>query len=247
MPVVVTLVISASAHSGASNTVTTVANSAPATTRSLLTSQAPDCPASQANALVNEVNTLTSDYLEMEAPQDASHVRTFSDQKKLRLTRLKTKVNDWGRCLGGAPRSIRSLHKAFGEWAGAAGSLDELERECYLEIFEGVGDCDEEAFEGPAYQRWLDSWDGLISAYASAQSDPANSQEPTATTSPTASFNFSTSCSSDEYRNVDGRCVRRPTVSPGSGYTARCRDGTFSYSQNRQGTCSHHGGVASWG
>ena len=28
--------------------------------------------------------------------------------------------------------------------------------------------------------------------------------------------------------------------------TALCRDGTYSYSQNRQGTCSHHGGVAVW-
>lgn len=28
--------------------------------------------------------------------------------------------------------------------------------------------------------------------------------------------------------------------------TARCVDGTPSYSQNRSGTCSHHGGVAEW-
>jgi hypothetical protein len=28
--------------------------------------------------------------------------------------------------------------------------------------------------------------------------------------------------------------------------TAVCRDGTLSYSQNRRGTCSHHGGVRSW-
>ena len=30
------------------------------------------------------------------------------------------------------------------------------------------------------------------------------------------------------------------------GATARCRDGTYSYSQHRSGTCSHHGGVAVW-
>src|SRR5664280_553353 len=30
------------------------------------------------------------------------------------------------------------------------------------------------------------------------------------------------------------------------GATARCNDGTYSYSQHRQGTCSHHGGVAKW-
>jgi hypothetical protein len=28
--------------------------------------------------------------------------------------------------------------------------------------------------------------------------------------------------------------------------TASCRDGTLSYSQHHQGTCSHHGGVATW-
>jgi hypothetical protein len=33
---------------------------------------------------------------------------------------------------------------------------------------------------------------------------------------------------------------------PPPGATARCRDGTYSYSQHRQGTCSHHGGVAEW-
>jgi hypothetical protein len=30
------------------------------------------------------------------------------------------------------------------------------------------------------------------------------------------------------------------------GATAQCRDGTYSYSQHRSGTCSHHGGVARW-
>ena len=29
--------------------------------------------------------------------------------------------------------------------------------------------------------------------------------------------------------------------------TAKCRDGTLSYSEHRSGTCSHHGGVAEWG
>lgn len=30
------------------------------------------------------------------------------------------------------------------------------------------------------------------------------------------------------------------------GATARCRDGTYSFSQHRSGTCSYHGGVAVW-
>ena len=34
------------------------------------------------------------------------------------------------------------------------------------------------------------------------------------------------------------------TAPPGA--TARCRDGTYSFSKHHQGTCSHHGGVAAW-
>ena len=47
---------------------------------------------------------------------------------------------------------------------------------------------------------------------------------------------------------ADGQCVQRPTYSPTvpAGATARCRDGTYSFSQHRQGTCSGHGGVAQW-
>jgi Protein of unknown function (DUF3761) len=38
--------------------------------------------------------------------------------------------------------------------------------------------------------------------------------------------------------------ARADTPPPGA--TARCRDGTYSFSQHHQGTCSHHGGVAEW-
>lgn len=31
-----------------------------------------------------------------------------------------------------------------------------------------------------------------------------------------------------------------------AGATALCRDGTYSFSQHRRGTCSHHGGVEKW-
>lgn len=30
------------------------------------------------------------------------------------------------------------------------------------------------------------------------------------------------------------------------GATAQCRDGTYSFSAHRRGTCSHHGGVSQW-
>ena len=55
-------------------------------------------------------------------------------------------------------------------------------------------------------------------------------------------------CSADSYINSRGHCVHRPmradTAPPRA--TAKCRDGTHSFSQSRRGTCSWHGGVASW-
>lgn len=44
----------------------------------------------------------------------------------------------------------------------------------------------------------------------------------------------------------------KPTPAPApqttnpTGASALCRNGTLSYSQNRRGTCSHHGGVSAW-
>jgi hypothetical protein len=50
------------------------------------------------------------------------------------------------------------------------------------------------------------------------------------------------------YTNVDGNQVSSPTYAPSApaGATAQCNDGTYSFSQHRNGTCSHHGGVAQW-
>lgn len=50
------------------------------------------------------------------------------------------------------------------------------------------------------------------------------------------------------YTNSFGERVQSPThySSHPSGATALCRDGTYSFSKNRRGTCSHHGGVAKW-
>lgn len=53
------------------------------------------------------------------------------------------------------------------------------------------------------------------------------------------------SCSRGYYKNVYGNCVHSPSSSP-VGATARCSDGTYSYSQSASGTCSHHGGVRTW-
>src|SRR5262249_26954735 len=48
------------------------------------------------------------------------------------------------------------------------------------------------------------------------------------------------------YVNRGGQVVKRPEgcSSAPTGATAQCRDGTYSFSKSRSGTCSHHGGVA---
>jgi TolB-like protein len=53
-------------------------------------------------------------------------------------------------------------------------------------------------------------------------------------------------CPNGSYVNSQGNTVCRPSSSNTGGATAVCKDGTYSYSQNRRGTCSRHGGVARW-
>lgn len=55
-------------------------------------------------------------------------------------------------------------------------------------------------------------------------------------------------CTNGTYVNSAGNTVCRPEESPSApaGATAECVDGTYSFSESRSGTCSHHGGVARW-
>jgi len=57
-----------------------------------------------------------------------------------------------------------------------------------------------------------------------------------------------TSSSVKYYTNTDGYRVQSPTHynSQPRGATALCNDGTYSFSRNRRGTCSGHGGVRKW-
>jgi hypothetical protein len=54
----------------------------------------------------------------------------------------------------------------------------------------------------------------------------------------------------NSYTNTAGNEVHSPAYTEDNsipaGASARCRDGTYSFSQSRRGTCSHHGGVGEW-
>ncbi len=54
--------------------------------------------------------------------------------------------------------------------------------------------------------------------------------------------------SGEGYVNSDGSHVHKPKASDSkpAEATAKCRDGTWSFSRHRRGTCSRHGGVARW-
>src|ERR1700730_11982790 len=70
-------------------------------------------------------------------------------------------------------------------------------------------------------------------------SSPSRSA-PATTSSPTAKPNCT---NNGTYVNSQGQTVPRPETcsSAPQGATAQCRDGTYSFSKHRSGTCSHHG------
>jgi predicted lipid-binding transport protein (Tim44 family) len=78
-------------------------------------------------------------------------------------------------------------------------------------------------------------------------SAPAPAVEPAA---PSPASSSSSLSNTNTYTNSSGNTVHSPASSTEgtipAGATAKCRDGTFSFSQHRSGTCSHHGGVSSW-
>lgn len=88
----------------------------------------------------------------------------------------------------------------------------------------------------------------VVSQYVSKQTVPPQTSTvnkvPNAG-SPADSSNLS---NNNYYTNTYGNKVHSPAYSNSipSGASAQCRDGTYSFSQSRRGTCSGHGGVANW-
>ncbi|MEK7070878.1 MAG: DUF3761 domain-containing protein [Patescibacteria group bacterium] len=81
------------------------------------------------------------------------------------------------------------------------------------------------------------------------QASVQNTVQPTPTTYTPVTEQKSAPLSNDNYyTNSAGNEIHSPAYAPSqpAGASARCRDGTYSFSASRRGTCSHHGGVAEW-
>jgi Protein of unknown function (DUF3761) len=95
-----------------------------------------------------------------------------------------------------------------------------------------------------AHQRnYRDCLNGFSSCNKSALNDEEKSKlasRATASATPQSPPHY--------YTNKDGVRVQSPTYynSQPAAATAQCADGTFSFSLNHRGTCSHHGGVSKW-
>jgi hypothetical protein len=74
------------------------------------------------------------------------------------------------------------------------------------------------------------------------------SSTPTLKPTPTSTPSNNDLSNDTTYINSQGNTVHSPAYSNSIplGASAICGDGTYSFSQNRRGTCSHHGGVSQW-
>lgn len=73
-------------------------------------------------------------------------------------------------------------------------------------------------------------------------------QQSTTTQTTTTTTSSTTTSHHRTYTNKSGQKVKSPEHSSTvpAGATAKCADGTYSFSKHRRGTCSHHGGVSQW-
>lgn len=89
-----------------------------------------------------------------------------------------------------------------------------------------------------------------VSTYNSNNVQPLQPQNTinTVTANKTDNTTTNTLSNNNFYTNTAGNEVHSPAYSNSVpvGASAMCGDGTYSFSQNRRGTCSHHGGVSRW-
>jgi hypothetical protein len=86
------------------------------------------------------------------------------------------------------------------------------------------------------------------SAAQTTQTDKSKAADKKQSTKTTPAKSEKDSSKPHYYTNRAGQRVQSPTKASAApeGATAQCRDGSYSFSQSRRGTCSDHGGVASW-
>lgn len=105
---------------------------------------------------------------------------------------------------------------------------------------------------------WVLIIGGGIALAAISGGDSSSTQVPVQSPSPTYTRDLyqnapvapSNLSNDNYYTNSVGNQVHSPSYTEDNsipvGASARCRDGTYSFSQSRRGTCSYHGGVAQW-
>lgn len=97
---------------------------------------------------------------------------------------------------------------------------------------------------------YIDSRETQRKAIKTERIDPVDRVIATGTKSKPIETTSTTSSNQvgDTYTNSAGNQVQRPIYSDSipAGASAQCKDGTYSFSQSRRGTCSGHGGVAEW-
>ena len=86
------------------------------------------------------------------------------------------------------------------------------------------------------------------SAQQNAQSDKSKAADKKQSPKPNNAQSDKDTSKPHYYTNKAGQRVQSPTRSSTApkGATAQCRDGSYSFSQNRRGTCSNHRGVGRW-
>lgn len=156
----------------------------------------------------------------------------------------------WGE-VAAAKWHLRSIVPATLEYPEAQELLKEVaRRERRIELARKQAEAEtDKSVEEEADADAADADDDKTSSAVTSSSAPSSTSAPAAprqSPSPTVTGGNSPS---GYYTNSRGRRVQRPTFSengPPDGATAQCRDGSYSFSQSRRGTCSHHGGVSRW-
>lgn len=152
----------------------------------------------------------------------------------------------WGE-VAAAKWHLKAIGATAAEYREAQELLREVaRRERQIELAKKKAQAAEPAEETVATDAYGNEPDETPSAASSrTSSSPSNS----GSAEQSSQGSTAGGSSSDYYTNSRGQRVHRPVFSesgPPAGATAQCADGTYSFSQSRRGTCSHHGGVSRW-